>query len=50
MKKQFLIEEIADQLEMDVKDIQQIYEVAKIYAPEYDEGKILEKLQDNHKK
>lgn len=50
MKKQFLIEEIADQLEMDVKDIQQIYEVAKIYAPEYDEGKILEKLQDHHKK
>lgn len=39
MQKNLLLEEIAKQLEVSIEDIQQIYEAAEKYAPEYDEKK-----------
>ena len=44
LQKGMSAEEIADFLEEDVLTIQRIYDIAKIYAPEYDIEKIVQKL------
>lgn len=47
LEKNYSIEEIADILDEDIISIQNIVQVAKKYAPEYDTAKILKELWEN---
>ena len=50
MKKEKTIEEIVEDLEENRETIERIYKTAKLFAPEYDEEKIVEALLESDKR
>ncbi len=50
MKKEKTIEEIVEDLEENRETIERIYKTAKLFAPEYDEEKIVEALLETDKR
>lgn len=48
VRKNYTSEETAEMLEEDLTVVQRIYEIAKKYAPDYDEEKICEELMAEH--